>query len=323
VLGPEGKGFKVAMSILNSGRTGLGGGAVGGMKTLIRSPRAQAKDRKQFGKPIAEFGLVREKIAQMTIDCFAAESAVWMVAHLIDSGCATIRWKRRSARCSPATRSSAARYEALQIAAGNGFMKEFPYEQITRDARILSIFEGTNEILRLYIALSGLKDVGASLGELKSAVGDIFNNPIKGFGVLGGYASRRMREATGFGTDKIACRARTAPLRKLAALIYEKYVVELSQGRRRCCCAARQGHRRRAVPQKRMADLPSTCSSACAIADVCAGARPGRGGAACTWRTGRQAERGAGGLSALDDAGLARHGFGAARHDPRFRWLPA
>src|SRR3546814_20888783 len=74
------------MAILNNGRTGLGGGAVGGMKSLIKLASAQAKERKQFGQPIAEFGLVREKIAQMTVDCFAAESAVWMVAHLIDAG---------------------------------------------------------------------------------------------------------------------------------------------------------------------------------------------------------------------------------------------
>jgi len=94
-------------------------------------------------------------------------------------------------------------YESLQIAAGNGFMKEFPYEQMTRDSRILSIFEGTNEILRLYVALTGLKDVGGSLKEIRSALSEIFNNPIKGFGVLSGYAERRLSQATGVGTDKI------------------------------------------------------------------------------------------------------------------------
>src|SRR5271155_2574173 len=86
VLDAEGKGFKVAMAILNNGRTGLGGGAVGGMKTLIALATQQALTRKQFGEPIADFGLIREKLAQMTAECFAAESVVWMVAHYIDSG---------------------------------------------------------------------------------------------------------------------------------------------------------------------------------------------------------------------------------------------
>ena len=227
MLGEEGKGFKVAMGILNNGRTGLGGGAVGGMKTLIQLATAQAKDRKQFGKAIAEFGLVREKIAQMYIDCFAAESAVWMVAHYIDSGCDDYSVEAAISKVFASEAIQRSAYEALQIAAGNGFMKEFPYEQVTRDSRILSIFEGTNEILRLYVALSGLKDVGSSLSELKSAVGDIFNNPIKGFGVLSGYASKRLRESTGFGNDKIL--SKLDPRLKPAAEIYEKYVVELSK----------------------------------------------------------------------------------------------
>ncbi len=227
VLGGEGKGFKVAMSILNNGRTGLGGGAVGGMKTLIQLSIAQAKDRKQFGKSIAEFGLVREKIAQMTIDCFAAESAVWMVAHYIDSGCVDYSIEAAISKVFASEAIQRSAYEALQIAAGNGFMREFPYEQITRDSRILSIFEGTNEILRLYVALSGLKDVGSSLSELKKSVGDIFNNPIKGFGVLSGYAGKRLRQTTGFGTDKII--SKLDPRLRKAAETYEKYAVELAK----------------------------------------------------------------------------------------------
>ncbi len=227
VLGEVGKGFKVAMAILNNGRTGLGGGAVGGMKSLIRLATAQAKERKQFGRPIAEFGLVREKIAQMTVDCFAAESAVWMVAHYIDSGCEDYSVEAAISKVFASDAIQRTAHEALQIAAGSGFMRELPYEQITRDARILSIFEGTNEILRLYIALSGLKEVGNSLSELKSAVADIFNNPIKGFGILADYTGRRVREATGYGTDKIA-RPLHPSLRK-AALTYEKYAVELSK----------------------------------------------------------------------------------------------
>jgi len=212
---------------LNNNRTGLGDDAVGGMKTLIQLATAQAKDRKQFGKAIAEFGLVRDKIAQMTMDCFAAESAVWMVAHYIDSGCDDYSIEAAISKVYASEAIQRCAYEALQIAAGNGFMKEFPYEQVTRDSRILSIFEGTNEILRLYIALSGLKDVGSSLSELKNAVGDIFNNPIKGFGVLSGYAGKRLRQSTGFGTDKIL--SKLDPRLRKAAETYEKYVVELSK----------------------------------------------------------------------------------------------
>ena len=253
VLGEPGKGFKVAMGILNNGRTGLGGGAVGGMKSLIKRAVAQAKDRKQFDTPIAQFGLVREKIAQMTVECFAAESAVWMVAHFIDSGHQDYSLEAAISKVYASEAMQRAAYEALQIAGGNGYMKEFPYERFVRDARILPIFEGTNEILRLYIALSGLKGVGASLKELQSAVNSIFNDPIKGFGLMTGYAERRFAQATGFGADRIL--RRLAPELQPLAKIYEKYATELARVadvalRRHGKAIADQQHL-----QKRIADL--------------------------------------------------------------------
>src|ERR1700691_3123935 len=223
VLDAEGMGFKVAMAILNNGRTGLGGGAVGGMKTLIAHAAQQAQVRKQFGTPIADSGLVREKISQMTVDCFAAESAVWMVAHFIDSGVEDYSVEAAMSKVFASEALQRAAYEALQIAAGSGFMRDAPYEQITRDCRILSIFEGTNEVLRLYIALSGLKDLGKSLGELKAAVDDILNNPIKGFGVLTDYAEKRLTHATGVGRAKLLGKI-PAPLRE-ATTTFEKYTV--------------------------------------------------------------------------------------------------
>jgi alkylation response protein AidB-like acyl-CoA dehydrogenase len=227
LLGEIGKGFKTAMSILNNGRTGLGGGAVGGMKSLIKLAVAQAQQRRQFGKDIAQYGLVREKIAQMTVDCFAAESTVWMVAHYIDEGCEDYSVEAAISKVFASEAMQRAAYEGLQIAGGNGFMREFRYEQIVRDARILPIFEGTNEILRLYIALSALKGVGASLAELRTAVNTVFNEPIKGFGVLSGYAERRFTHATGIGRDRILSRLEP-PLRALAA-VYERYANELAR----------------------------------------------------------------------------------------------
>ncbi len=263
VLGEVGAGFKVAMSILNSGRTGLGGGAVGGMKQLIKLAMQQAKDRQQFGRPIAEFGLVREKIAQMTVDCFAAESTVFMVAHFIDSGCEDYSLEAAMSKVFASEAIQRCAYEALQIAAGNGFMKEFPYEKVTRDSRILSIFEGTNEILRLYVALSGLKDVGAQLGEMKSAVNQIFNDPIKGFGILGGYAQRRFTQSSGIGGDRIG--RELAPRLRQCAGVYEKYVNELS----RVCDEALRKHGRGIAEQqfvlKRIGDLAIDLFVGCCV----------------------------------------------------------
>jgi len=227
VLDSEGKGFKVAMAILNNGRTGLGGGAVGGMKTLIGLAIQQAQTRKQFGEPIARYELIREKIAQMTLECFAAESVVWMVAHYIDSGMDDYSVEAAISKVYASEAIQRAAYEALQIAAGTGFMRDAPYEQITRDCRILSIFEGTNEVLRLYIALSGLKELSKSFGELKAAVDDIFNNPIKGFGLMADYAEKRLTHVTGVGRDKLL--GKIPPRLRETTTTYEKYTVELAK----------------------------------------------------------------------------------------------
>ena len=227
LLGEEGKGFKIAMSILNNGRTGLGGGAVGGMKTCIALASKQAVERKQFGRSIAEFGLIKKKIAEMTVDCFAAESAVRMVSHYIDSGYTDYSVEAAISKVFASEAMFRAANESLQIAAGNGFMKEFPYERIMRDSRILTIFEGTSEILRLFIALSGMKDAGVLLQELKSATDDIFNNPIKGFGLLSDYAGRRITHVTSLGQDRII--AAVPEVLRDDALIFEKYTLELAR----------------------------------------------------------------------------------------------
>lgn len=227
VLDEAGKGFKVAMAILNNGRTGLGGGAVGGMKALLALATAQAKERNQFGHPIGEYDLIREKIAQMTLDCFAAESVVWMVAHYIDSGVEDYSTEAAISKVFASEAMQRTAYEALQIAGGSGFMRDHPYEQAVRDSRILTIFEGTNEVLRLYIALSGLKELGRSFGDLRAAIDDIFNHPIKGFGVLGDYAEKRLTQATGIGRDRIS--TQTPPALRAASEIYERYTLELAK----------------------------------------------------------------------------------------------
>ncbi len=197
VLGEVGKGFKVAMNILNSGRSGLGGGTVGGMKVLIERSTRQAKERVQFGRPISEFGLIKQKIGHMVVECYATESTVNMVNHFVDSGIKDYAVEGAIAKVFGSEALWRTADEALQIAGGNGYMCEFPYERMMRDARINRIFEGTNDILRLFIALTAMNEVGASLKELAHSLKGIFDSPIKGFGVLSEYARRRASLATG------------------------------------------------------------------------------------------------------------------------------
>jgi len=204
LLGEEGQGFKIAMAILNNGRTGLGGGCVGGMKRCIAMATKQATDRKQFGKSIKDFALVKSKIGQMTVDCFAAESAVIMVADLMDRGATDYSVEAAITKIFASEAMWNAANEALQIAGGNGFVKDFSYERIVRDCRINLIFEGTNEILRLYIGLSGMKLAGAHLKEISEGASKIFNDPIKGFGVLSNYAGKKFSNITSIGQEKLS-----------------------------------------------------------------------------------------------------------------------
>jgi alkylation response protein AidB-like acyl-CoA dehydrogenase len=191
VLGEVGQGFKVAMAILNSGRTGLGGGSVGAMKHLITMSTKQANERKTFGEAISSYGLIKMKVGQMVIDCYTAEAAVTMVGGLIDAGYKVYATERLWHTAD----------EALQIAGGNGYMREYPYERIVRDCRINRIFEGTNEILRLLIALTAMNDVASQLQELSATMKDIFSHPIKGFGLLSDYARKHAVLRTGVGGE--------------------------------------------------------------------------------------------------------------------------
>ena len=202
VLGEPGMGFKAAMRILNAGRTGLGGGCVGGMKRLIALATKQAKERKQFGRPIAEFGLVKQKLGEMVVDAYATESVVGMVAGLIDQGYQDYAVEAAISKVFATEALWRTSDEALQVAGGNGYMREYPYERAMRDARINRIFEGTNEILRLFIALTAMNEVGTQLKELSQSLKGVLADPIKGFGVLSDYALKHATIRTGLVGEK-------------------------------------------------------------------------------------------------------------------------
>jgi acyl-CoA dehydrogenase family protein 9 len=202
VLGDVGAGFKVAMRILNAGRTGLGGGSVGGMKRLIELAAAHARERVQFGKPIATFETIRQKIGQMVVDCYAAESVVNLVAGLVDRGYEEVAVEAAISKVLATEALWRTADEALQIAGGAGYMRELPYERAMRDTRVNRIFEGTNEILRLFIALAAVNDVAEELKDLADSMRGVLADPIKGFGLLSEYARRRASLATGLGGAK-------------------------------------------------------------------------------------------------------------------------
>jgi acyl-CoA dehydrogenase family protein 9 len=221
VLGEVGMGFKVAMKILNGGRTGLGGGSVGGMKRLIELATQQARDRSQFGRPIASFGLVQQKLGQMVIDCYASESVVNLVAGLVDRGYQDTAVEAAISKVMSTEAIFRTADEALQIAGGGGYMRELPYERILRDCRINRIFEGTNEILRLFIALTAMNDVSQELKEVGAGLKGIFDDPIKGFGPLSEYAKRRASLATGIRRTKAHWTLLHESLAKEAAMFEE------------------------------------------------------------------------------------------------------
>src|SRR5438309_1673303 len=199
LLGEVGKGHHIAFNILNIGRFKLGAACVGGARNGLQDAIGYAKERKAFGKTIAEFGLIQEKLAESAAGIYAGEAMVYRTIGMIDAALADV-----DASAAGASREIQKRIEeyavecsilkvwgsemldmvvdhVLQIFAGYGYVEEYPAERAYRDSRINRIFEGTNEINRLIITGWLMKRAMAGqlplLGAIKQVMEEVISGP--------------------------------------------------------------------------------------------------------------------------------------------------
>lgn len=163
VLGEVGKGFKVAMEILNNGRLGTSTASFGVARMLIDMSIKYANERKQFGQNIGRFDMVKEKIANMSMLAYGMQSVGYLTAGLVDNGEEDYAIETAVAKVFSTEALWKVCDEAMQIHGGMGYIRELPIERYMRDARLGLIIEGTSEILRAMIALEGLKSLGKFL----------------------------------------------------------------------------------------------------------------------------------------------------------------
>merc|ERR1719454_410201 len=193
VLSAPGDGFKVAMQILNNGRFGMGAALSGTMRTVIGKACDHATARVQFGARIDGYGAIQEKIAKMSMIHYATESMAYMVAGVMDQGYDDYQLEAAISKIFASEAAWFVTDEAIQVLGGNGFMRSLGLEKVMRDLRIFRIFEGTNDILRLFVALTGIQYAGGHLRELQKAVQD----PISNFGVVMGEVAKRGKLSLG------------------------------------------------------------------------------------------------------------------------------
>jgi acyl-CoA dehydrogenase family protein 9 len=173
LIGAPGDGFKIAMTILNYGRLGLGAGSAGTMARSRQDMERRAASRRQFGVPIGQFDLIREKLANARAHGLAAAGMTYLTAAMLEqSPLAGVAIESSHCKLYGTTRCWDTLYDAQQLAGGSGYLSTQPYEKRLRDFRVTTIFEGTTEIHSIYPALTALRAAGKKLSG-KSPVGKL------------------------------------------------------------------------------------------------------------------------------------------------------
>jgi acyl-CoA dehydrogenase family member 9 len=189
VLGDVGRGFRVAMEVLTAARLSLAATCVGIGKRLMKMSVDRATERKAFGRSISEFGFVKDKLANISADLFAMESVTYLTTGLVDQGRTDFAVESAITKVFASEALWRIANEASQIGGGLGYMRAHGYERLLRDARHAMVYEGTNEILRAFIALAGMQTRGIELEDVTKAM----REPIKGFGLLSDLAIRKAK----------------------------------------------------------------------------------------------------------------------------------
>ncbi len=158
LIGRQGMGFIVAMKTLDKSRTGVGAQGVGVAQGAFEAAVSFAKERRQFGAPVISFQAVQHMLADMAAQIEAARALVYSVARYIDSGAKDVSKESAMAKLFATDVAMKVTVDAVQVMGGSGYMREYPVEKMMRDAKILQIYEGTNQIQRNIIGQSLIKE---------------------------------------------------------------------------------------------------------------------------------------------------------------------
>jgi alkylation response protein AidB-like acyl-CoA dehydrogenase len=189
LLGAVGRGFGVAVHVLNAGRLTLAAGCTGATKRTLEEMAVYGEQRVQFGHPLADFEITQRKLSRIASEIYASDSMLGILASLVDRGDIDFSLEAACAKVFASEMVWRAADDMVQLAGGRGYVKPYPYERILRDSRINRIFEGANEVLRLFIALNGVQAPAEALKEVGSAL----RRPLRNLGLLGGYATSRVK----------------------------------------------------------------------------------------------------------------------------------
>jgi acyl-CoA dehydrogenase family protein 9 len=184
VLGQVGKGLRIALGVLSFGRCTLSAGCVGGAKKALEMAVAHARQRRQFGRSISEFHLVKQKLARMAETTFAMDALTYLVTGLVDRRAEDVILETAICKLFCSEGLWQVVDDAVQIFGGEGYMREHGLERMLRDARINRIVEGATEVMTAFIALFGMKAVGEDLEQVLRWS----KHPVGNFGRLAQFA---------------------------------------------------------------------------------------------------------------------------------------